>query len=103
MTEPELPKEIRAEVARASRDAAVGRRLCAALAHGDDDAVHTIVFGEIATGDRALFVIMSLAIDQVALARAKYGDDAEAWLDGRALNQLDLAEDNRRRLRDTDQ
>ncbi|WP_099022638.1 hypothetical protein [Mycolicibacterium palauense] len=92
---PELPDDIRAEVTRASRDAATGRRLCAALAHGDDDAVHAIV-SEIATGNRALYVIMSLAVDQVALARTCYRQHATTYLDRQALLQLDIAEHNQR-------
>lgn len=74
---------------------AQARRMQAALAAGDADAMATIC-GEVAAGDPVMAFIAACT-EATQAARQLWGDDkAEAILAERAMRQIDLAEENRK-------
>jgi ABC-type nitrate/sulfonate/bicarbonate transport system substrate-binding protein len=85
-------------LAGVSGDFAQARRMMAALAAGQVDAM-AMLCGEVAASDPMMAFIAAVT-EGVQLARALWGDQAEAILADRAMKQIDLATQNRRRFGD---
>jgi hypothetical protein len=83
-------------LATASNEFAQARRMQAALAGGDADAI-TRIAAEVAVGD-PVGAFMAACTEAVQAARQLWGDDTEAILAERALRQIDQAQHNRDQL-----
>ena len=83
----------RAVLAEVSNEFAQARRMQAAIAAGDTDAM-VFIATEVAAGD-PIRAFIAACTEAVQAARQLYGDRAEAVLAERAVRQIDLAERNK--------
>jgi hypothetical protein len=102
--DPEDPKEILHKLAAVGNSLAVARRLisavCSAL-HDPNDADADILrrlFDGIDDENDVRSVMLALSAEAVGLAHELCGDDAEAVLAMRAMDQFDLNKANRNEL-----
>ena len=103
------PAAFRREMARVDNDFATARRLLAAVSAGDHAGCNAVLV-EIAGSQRGSMVLCALAQQALDFGRVleangllRAGEQTvslQAWLDGAALSQMDVAAADRRELGD---
>jgi hypothetical protein len=88
----DVPEHLRPGLGVASPDLAGWRRLCSALAAGDQAGVDQVL-AEVAVSGRGMLMLLSGATDYIAMARERHGDELVIpWLNTRAMRQMDVVD-----------
>lgn len=79
------------ECAASEQDAAIARRLLAAMAHRDREQVG-VIMAEVADSGRGSKILLATAVQAVRFGQALHGDEFPVWADRAALAQMGQAE-----------
>jgi hypothetical protein len=91
------PDEFRREMARVDDDFATARRLISAYA-ADDHQGLAAALAEVHRSGRGSKVLMAVVVQATDFGQLLLGDNFQAWIDGAAMSQLDVAAQDQRDL-----